>query len=482
MTKPRLRFAPSPTGSLHVGGARTALYNYLYAKHHGGTFVLRLEDTDQERSTHESAESMMKDLSWLHLIADEGVMTDLQEKGDFGPYRQSERLAIYETYIKQLLDQGLAYYCFMTDAEVAQQKEQAKVAGVTYRPVSPDRDLDVQTALTRIQAGEQATVRFKVDDSQAAYHFCDLIRGDIQLPTQMVGDFVLVRSDGMPVYNFACVVDDAFMKITHVFRGEEHLSNTLKQMMLYQALGWTAPAFGHLSIILDEDRKKLSKRHLSASCGELRQQGFLPDAVNNALALLGWSHPEAKEIFTLDEMIKVFSIDRIHASSAAYDLDKLRWINTRYIHSLSVDELVTEIRPWVPEQWLEDPRWQEIVGLFQNELATFGEISEFFGYFSPDYTLDSQSIEFLKSQPDLSVIQSWLTFLEQASEVDSQTFKQQLKLIGEHTTRKGKSLFMPLRIAISGRMQGPELPKLVNLFSHEQLKQRALFCIESAQC
>ncbi|MBF12930.1 MAG: glutamate--tRNA ligase [Legionellales bacterium] len=479
MSKVKLRFAPSPTGSLHVGGARTALFNYLYAKHHGGDFLLRIEDTDTERSTLESAQSMLTDLNWLGIQADEGVVSGMQEQGQLGPYRQSQRLTIYREHVQQLLDNNLAYYCFMTDDEISRQKETAKKTGTVYRPMSPDRNIETQVALKRIEAGERATIRFRVSEQQESYHFFDLIRGDIQLPTHMVGDFVLLRSDGMPVYNFACVIDDALMQITHVFRGEEHLSNTLKQLMLYQAFSWTPPAFGHLSIILDSDRKKLSKRHLSASCAELKSQGFLPGAVINALVLLGWSHPAAKEIFDLSEMIELFSVDRIHASSAAYDLDKLRWMNTQYIHRLSQHDLLREVEPWVPEIWLKDSRWRDIVSLFQNELVTLQDMPTYFSYFTADFTVEQEALDYLRGLPDMAVVQHWHTLLNDTNPINAKSFKQMVKSIGEQTQRQGKNLFMPLRVAITGRMKGPEMPKLITLYPHDLLKQRALICLES---
>ncbi len=478
MTKPRLRFAPSPTGSLHVGGARTALYNYAFAKHFGGEFILRLEDTDQERSTDQSAESMMQDLSWLGLNADEGVMADLSEQGEFGPYRQSQRLDIYRQYIDQLLQDGRAYYCFLDDENIDAQKEQAKALGQTYRPTSEYRTKPISEALARIAEGELATIRFKIDDTQEEYHVPDLIRGQVTLPAHMVGDFVLLRSDGMPVYNFACVVDDHLMGITHVFRGEEHLSNTLKQMMLYQAFDWELPQFGHLSIILDEHRKKLSKRHASASCLELRNQGYLPSSVNNALALLGWSHPEAKEIFSMSELIEAFSVERIHASSAAYDLDKLKWINRQYIKDLSIEVLGEHIKPWVPETWRADPRCETIVKLFQLELDCFSDITHFFDYFSDDFSMEEEAISFLKSLPDLNVIDQWLETIDAEEILTAQQYKTWVDQISKQTERRGKQLFMPIRIAMTGRMQGPELPLLLPLYAKDLLLKRGRECQE----
>ncbi|HEX4925165.1 MAG TPA: glutamate--tRNA ligase, partial [Bdellovibrionales bacterium] len=287
--KVRVRFAPSPTGYLHVGGARTALYNWLYARNTGGTFILRVEDTDQARSTERALKEQISDLRWLGINWDEGP----EAGGAYGPYKQSERLHIYREHADKLLAQGRAFYCFCTDEVIEAKRAAAQKEG---RPAHYDGtcyNVTVPEAKARIAKGEKGAIRFKLSGKKE-YKLDDLIRGEVVFPSDMVGDFVILRSDGMPVYNFCCVIDDALMKMTHVLRAEEHLSNTVRQLMLYEAFGWQPPRFGHLSLILDSNRQKLSKREGATSVHDFAQRGYLPEAMNNFIALLGWSSPKGQ--------------------------------------------------------------------------------------------------------------------------------------------------------------------------------------------
>ena len=334
----RVRFAPSPTGRLHVGGARTALFNYLFAQKHQGAFILRVEDTDLERSQTSYLKDQLNDLKWLGLAWDEGpyVKEDgsLGEKGSHSPYRQSRRLSLYKKYAEQLIQNGQAYYCFLTEAQIQAQKQKAlqnlKPAGeaggqksrLPYRVQSPYRDMSLKQAQQKIAAGEKAAVRFKTPLKN--YTFKDMVRGEVSFPSDMVGDFVLVRPSHLPVYNFACAVDDHLMHISHVFRAEEHLANTLRQLMIFEACAWPPPCFGHLSIIQDAKRKKLSKREGSASCSSYKKQGYLPSALVNFLALLGWNPKTTQEIFTLSELIKSFSIEGFKLCPCCF-LTKKNW-------------------------------------------------------------------------------------------------------------------------------------------------------------
>ncbi|MES3037182.1 MAG: glutamate--tRNA ligase, partial [Bdellovibrionota bacterium] len=278
--KVRVRFAPSPTGYLHVGGARTAFYNYLYAKRMGGEFILRIEDTDEARNTDESLRMVLHDLKWLGMNWDEGPdEKTLGDKGSYGPYKQSHRKEIYQQVAQEIIKSGKAYYCFMTDAETEAQRAAATAAGTHAHVVSPYQDMPLEEALKKKAAGERAVVRFKTKNLKKDYQLNDLVRGEITFPSDMVGDFVLLRSDGMPVYNFCCVVDDHMMKISHVLRAEEHLNNTLRQMMIYESMGWALPQFGHLSVVLDEDRQKMSKRRGATSCFQFMEEGYLPEAL-----------------------------------------------------------------------------------------------------------------------------------------------------------------------------------------------------------
>ena len=339
----RVRFAPSPTGQLHLGGVRTALINYLFAKNQKGTFIVRVEDTDQERGSDHFLKEQLKDLKWLGLNWDEGLDSEtLKSFGEKGPYRQSERTDIYRKYAEQLVKEEKAYYCFLTDQEIKEQKEQAVRQKKPLRVVSPYKNSTPGEAEKKLAAGEKAVIRFKTPEERKNYFIQDIVRGKVEFPSDMVGDFVILRSNGLPIYNFACVVDDYLMKISHVFRSEEHLANTLRQLMIYEAFSWPYPLFAHLSIILGEDGKKLSKRQGAVSCGEYREQGFLSSALLNFLALMGWNPKTKREVFSMDELIKNFSLEGLNASPAVFDKNKLKWIQTQHIQVMD-DSLLWNI-------------------------------------------------------------------------------------------------------------------------------------------
>ena len=288
----RVRFAPSPTGSLHIGGARTALFNYLFARKHKGRFILRIEDTDQDRHEESSVKSLLRALEWLGLSWDEGPVIqgeDLKSKGEFGPYRQRERLSVYLEQAQKLLRADRAYYCFLTDEEVSQKRKRAMEEGRPFRLLSPYRHLTLEEAEKKRTAGEVACIRFKAPEDREFYTVKDLVRGEVNFPVDAAGDFILIRSDGFPVYNFSCAVDDGLMEITHVFRGEEHLSNTARQFLIQEALGFSHPVTGHLSLLMGPDKKKLSKRENAESVEYLKDEGVLPEALMNFLAFLGWN-------------------------------------------------------------------------------------------------------------------------------------------------------------------------------------------------
>ncbi|MEC7608847.1 MAG: glutamate--tRNA ligase, partial [Verrucomicrobiota bacterium] len=284
----RTRFAPSPTGSLHIGGARTALYNYLLAKRYGGSFILRIEDTDKERNTQSSQDQLIQELHWLGLEWDEGPDLEGQDRGDFGPYTQSQRGAVYHKYAQRLLEENKAFYCFASEEAIDQAREQTP-NNVTFKFQSPYRDLPLHEAREKLKAGEEAVIRFRNDFHDRVFTMQDAVRGPVDLPSHMIGDFVILRADGSPVYNFCCAIDDALMEITHVLRGEEHLSNTLRQLMVLEALNLTPPTYGHLSLILDQEGKKLSKRTGASSVSDFMDAGYIPEGLLNYLALLGWS-------------------------------------------------------------------------------------------------------------------------------------------------------------------------------------------------
>ncbi|HEY8534880.1 MAG TPA: glutamate--tRNA ligase, partial [Vicinamibacterales bacterium] len=310
----RLRFAPSPTGQLHVGNARTALFNWLLARGHGGTFILRIEDTDRERSTPESEKSILDDLRWLGLDWDEGP--DIG--GPAGPYRQSERLALYHEHAKRLIESGAAYYCFCSPEQVEADRQAALAAGLPPRYSGRCRAIEPADARRRVDAGEPAVIRFRVPEARDVT-FIDAVRGAVTVSTDTIGDPVLLRTDGHPAYNFAVVVDDALMRVTHVVRGEDHISNTPRQLLLYEAFGWTPPEFAHLSLVLGPDHAPLSKRHGATSVAEFRSRGYLPEALANYLALIGWSPGGGEELLPLDELARRFSLRTVSHSAGVFD-------------------------------------------------------------------------------------------------------------------------------------------------------------------
>ena len=322
----RVRFAPSPTGPFHIGGARSALFNWLLAKKNNGKFILRIENTDLDRSTIESEENIKDALKWLGITWDEGIDVG----GDFGPYKQTERLDIYKEYTDKLLAEGKAYHCFCTDEEL--ESERQTLMAQEKMPIYQGkcRNLTQEQKTELLAAGRKPTVRFKTPENQQII-FDDMVRGTVSFDSNGVGDFVIVKSDGIPVYNYAVVLDDALMKITHVIRAEEHLSNTPRQIVLYEALGFKLPTFGHISLILGKDRTKMSKRHGATSVEQYRKLGYLPEAIVNFLALLGWAPDSEQEIFSTEELINLFSMDRVAKNPAVFDIDKLNWLNSNYI-------------------------------------------------------------------------------------------------------------------------------------------------------
>src|SRR5882724_589366 len=322
----RVRFAPSPTGQLHVGNARTALFNWLLGRGAGGTFILRIEDTDAERSTRESEAAIVRDLRWLGLDWDEGP--DIG--GAHGPYRQSERLHLYQSYATELLGAGAAYYCFCSTAQLDAERQDALANGRPARYAGTCRKLSREQAEARIADGERPAIRFRVPEERDVI-FNDAVRGDVRFQTDVIGDPVIVRADGTPAYNFAVVVDDALMEITHVVRGEDHISNTPRQILLYEALGFTPPAFGHLSMVMGPDHSPLSKRHGATSVAEFRSKGYLPEALVNYLALIGWSPGGNDELLPVDELARRFSLDAVGHSAGVFDEEKLAWANRHYL-------------------------------------------------------------------------------------------------------------------------------------------------------
>ena len=478
--KIRVRFAPSPTGWLHVGGVRTALINYLFSKNQDSVFVLRVEDTDVDRGDEDYLRQQLSDLQWLGLKWDEGPHPEtFENQGPYGPYRQSQRLSLYQKQAQQLIRLGKAYYCFLTEEEIGKMKKEALQKKEPLRVKSPYRNKSVEEAKERIKKGESAVVRFKVPEIKKNYILEDIVRGEVSFPSDMVGDFILLRSSGRPVYNFSCAVDDYSMKISHVFRSEEHLANTLRQMMIFEAFDWPLPLYGHLSLILGEDRKKLSKRHGSVSCSEYRKQGYLPVALLNFLALMGWNPKTKQEVFSLSELISSFSLKGLNPSPGIFDQKKLDWINSRHLKQMTDEELLEELQSFFIRENLKFPETQvwkkKAIQSLRDSFSSLQEGLELFRFLSENYfEVHDTAKDVLSWSSTVSVLNAWEDFLQSCSqeEITEEDFSMACKDIQEKTQMKGKFLFMPIRTAILGRPQGMELKTIITLIPRRILLRR----------
>ncbi|MEZ5317281.1 MAG: glutamate--tRNA ligase [Vicinamibacterales bacterium] len=462
MTGLRVRFAPSPTGQLHVGNARTALFNWLLARRHGGAFVLRIEDTDVERSTAVSEAAILEDLRWLGLTWDEGPDTG----GDVGPYRQSERLERYQAIARAWLDRGLAYHCFCTPADLEAARAQALASGRPPKYPGTCRDVTPEDAARRIAVGTPAAVRFRVPaDRDVTFH--DLVRGDVTFSTDVIGDPVILRSDGRPAYNFAVVVDDHAMAITHVIRGEDHISNTPRQVLMYEALGATPPAFAHLSLVMGPDHAPLSKRHGATSVAEFRARGFLPEALVNYLALLGWSpatpdDPDA-EIVPLGVMAGRFALDHVSHSAAVFDTAKLAWMNRHYLRALPIARVAAEAAPWFERAGYLRPASPEGLAFLETILPMAVESVDRLEEmparlrFLFDWRED-EAARLVEAEPrGGDVVAAFAAVVADRGPLDRDAFRAAAAEVRERTGLKGRGLFHPLRVALTAADSGPEL-------------------------
>ena len=468
MTAPpiRVRFAPSPTGHLHLGNVRTPLFNWLYARGRGGTFVLRLEDTDAGRSTDESVASVLEDLRWLGLTWDEGP----EVGGARGPYRQTERYDLYRRTLDALAAEGKAYPCFCSQEELDAGREAARAAGRAYTYPGTCRRLS-EGDRERLR-GEGRTPVFRLAVPPQPVAFTDLVRGPVVIHGGQFGDWVLTRPDGSPTYNFAVVVDDAAMGITHVIRGEDHLSNTPKQIVLYEALGLTPPSFAHLSMILGTDGSKLSKRHGDVSLDAFRTRGFLPEAMVNGLALLGWSHPEEREILDAGELVRTFDLDRVNRSAAVFDEAKLRHINREHLKALDAGAVAAGIAPFLtsagllPGEPLEDAiqAWlASLAGLIRERMDVFSDAplaSLPVFDFGPE-ALQGEVLDSLREPAARSVVEAFLRRVESADMAAPGAFKEAVSAVRDELKVKGKALFHPIRLALTAEESGPALDALV---------------------
>ena len=464
----RVRFAPSPTGPFHIGGARSALFNWLLARKTGGKLILRIEDTDLERSSRESEENIKNALKWLGIDWDEGI--DIG--GEYGPYRQTERLPIYAEYTERLLARGTAYRCYCTDQELDAERQKLMAEGQTPRYLGKCRQLTAADEAALLAEGRKPTVRFRVPENQDIT-FQDAVRGTVSFDSNGIGDYVIVKSDGIPVYNYAVVLDDALMKITHVVRAEEHLSNTPRQILLYQALGLPLPIFGHVSLILGKDRSKMSKRHGATSVEQYKALGYLPEALVNFLALLGWSPVGEQEIFSSAELIELFSLDHVAKNPAVFDIDKLNWINSQYLKRLDLGTLTDMALPHLREAGLieaeltaERKAWvTQVVGAVREYISFAAQIPEHAAvFFQDEITMENDETADVLRDPDVpQVMEAFLNKLAAMDPVDGEQVQAALKAVGKELKLGGKKVFMPVRVALTGKMHGPELIALIPL-------------------
>lgn len=470
--KPRTRFAPSPTGELHVGNARTALFNWMFARHWGGNLILRIEDTDESRSALSYQINLLDDLKWLGLDWDEGSGKD----GAHGPYKQSERLDIYSDHLKKLMDSDLVYPCYCTEEELDEERQTLILSKRMPRYMGKCRNLSDAEREALVAQGRKPSYRFKVPPTSIELN--DLIRGPIKFEGESIGDFIIVRSNGMPAYNFAVVIDDHLMAITHVIRGEDHLSNTALQIMLYRAFGYQPPAFAHHCLILGKDHAKLSKRHGSVSVGEFRRRGFLPEALLNYLGLLGSSFTDGREIFSQSEMIEVFSLERASKSGAVFDEGKLRWLNAIYIRSLATDELIMRLQPFLHEFGFQpetlDPEWfKNVIEIVKDELTTLADIGGHIDLFFDDrYEISSDAKHILDTANARKVVQSFGEYLADATGSPQEIYIAAIKHAKEKSGVKGRDLYMPVRAALTGKITGPELDKVFVILGKDSACQR----------
>jgi nondiscriminating glutamyl-tRNA synthetase len=453
----RVRFAPSPTGHLHVGNARTALFNWLLARGQKGTFILRIEDTDLERSTRESEQAILDDLRWMGLQWDEGV----DAGGDYGPYRQTERMQSYVDHTHRLLAQGKGYYCFCSAETLEAHRKSQLAAGLPPKYAGTCRNLPAPDAQRRKDAGEPAVVRLRVPEGREVV-FNDIVRGEVAFHTDVIGDPVLVRSDGIPAYNFAVVIDDALMKVTHVIRGEDHISNTPRQILLYEAYGYPPPAFAHLSLVMGPDHAPLSKRHGATSVREFRQKGYLPEALVNYLALIGWSPGDNEELLPADELARRFRLENVAHSAGVFDEDKLAWVNRHYLKSCDPVRLARLAEPFLRERGQilgdlsdEARRWLEAV--LPGMAASVDRLPQLADRLDTVFRFEPA-----RDPLDAALVRALAEELASADRLtDKEAFRGLANRVKERTGLKGKLLFHPIRVILTGAHEGQELDLIV---------------------
>ncbi len=492
MSDVRVRFAPSPTGYLHIGGLRTALFNYLYARHTDGTMILRIEDTDRTRFVEGALENLLKALEWSGVEIDEGVMLDdeghVTEKGEYGPYIQSDRVeaGIYDEYIEKLIDEDKAYYCFCSQERVDAVRDQMKADGLTPKYDGLCRSIPKEEARERVANGEEYTVRLKLPQDREI-SFDDRIKGKITFNTNDMDDQVLIKRDGFPTYHFAVVVDDHLMKITHVVRGDEWISSTPKHVYLYEAFGWDAPEYIHLPTVLNENHKKYSKRNGDGMVEDFIAEGYTPEGLVNFLSLLGWSPDSEEEIFSIEELSKQFDFDRVNKTGAVFDKRKLDWINGHYVREMSAADLAEAIKPFMLESGLIDEDYpadqlEMLAETWQSAIDKFSDAPKLAAnmYADPaDMDWEEEAKEALDTEEAKTLVDAFLEKLSGTDEIDEEFAKSVMKSIQKETGIKGKNLWFPIRAAITGSVHGPDLSNVMLLMGKENIEKRLNYVKEN---
>jgi len=479
-TPVRVRYAPSPTGHLHIGNARTAIFNYLFARHHGGEFIIRIEDTDVKRNVAGGEESQLKYLKWLGVDWDESI----DRPGNYGPYRQTERLDIYRAHTQELLDRKLAYPCYCNEEELEREREEQSARGETPKYSGKCRNLGTEDQAKLVAEGRVPSVRFIVP-ADRVYTFRDTVKGEISFRSDDFGDFVIVKKDGIPTYNYAVAVDDHLMAISHVLRGEDHITNTPRQLMIYEAFGWTPPEFGHMTLIVNDQRKKLSKRDESIIqfIQQYEELGYLPETLFNFITLLGWSPEGEEEIYSREQLIEIFNENRLSKSPAVFDTAKLSWLNQHYLKQAELERVVELCVPHLKTagRLSTEPNEQELkwatalVTLFRDHLRFGAEIVSLSDlFFQEELELNDEATGILAEETVPTVLAAFLGELEAAGEegftIDN--MKSLIKAVQTATGVKGKGLFMPIRVALTGQTHGPDLNGTIWLLGRDRVLNR----------
>lgn len=494
--KPRVRFAPSPTGYVHIGGLRTALYNYLYAKKHEGTYLVRIEDTDQTRFVEGAIEGMINSMAWAGVLHDEGPFIEefthsVVQKGAYGPYIQSERLPIYKKHVDELIENNKAYYCFCSKERLETLREAQKSEGKTPKYDGYCRSLKREDILRRLDAGESHVVRLKLPENRLVV-FKDLIKGEVSVNTNDLDDQVLMKADGFPTYHLAVVIDDHYMKITHVVRGDEWLISTPKHLLTYEAFGWEAPSFVHLPVILGQSKKKLSKREGDVAVEDFRKKGYLPEALINYIALVGWSPEDGQEIMDMETLVKQFSFERVSKSSGVFDVNKLNHINNHYIKNYDLKALTELCKPYFINAGFIDSDGFEaafdycmkIVSVLRERLNRLDEIENYFDLFTNNAfkLYDDEAKQMIEMAHVPEMLDEFMKQLRCIETVSAADVKSILKTVQKETGHKGKNLFMPIRVAVTGQTHGPDIAEIIEIIGLESTLKRvehskSNFCI-----